>query len=492
MMKSIKKPNLIFIMSDQQRFDTISCYGNDWINTPNLNKLSEESFVFKNAYVTQPVCAPARGSIISGLYPHSHGAQVNMIPMDDDVMTIAQMFDPEYKLGYFGKWHLGADRVKKEGWDEWISTEEHEYPADGKIEYPLSDYHNWLVKNDFTPTKENSFGKKIFSQEHRATLPPEFQMASFLAQEAEGFIKKYKDEPFVLFVNTFEPHSPYSGPYNGMYEPHSIPTGPTFLKEPHNVSDINIHRAKFHTSFLKGDNQSSNDYMNSYLATCGEDFSTEEGWLKLRADYFANITLVDEMVGKINDSITSSNIEDNTVVIFTSDHGDMMGDHGMIEKRTFYEESAKVPMLFKIPWLKNKVIEGDFSHIDLVPTILKLMNQEPQSNIQGKDISSIFLNGNLLDNEVVIEWNGTGSVQDRTLGSEKIDLLNANPRRSIIINRMKLNLTLNDSGELFDLNEDPYEENNLYYLAEYQEIILEMKNKLIQWQINKEDYFIFE
>ena len=170
----------------------------------------------------------------------------------------------------------------------------------------------------------------------------------------------------------------------------------------------------------------------------------------------------------------------------------MMGDHGMIEKRTFYEESAKVPMLFKIPWLKNKVIEGDFSHIDLVPTILKLMNQEPQSNIQGKDISSIFLNGNLLDNEVVIEWNGTGSVQDRTLGSEKIDLLNANPRRSIIINRMKLNLTLNDSGELFDLNEDPYEENNLYYLAEYQEIILEMKNKLIHWQINNEDYFIFE
>ena len=198
------------------------------------------------------------------------------------------------------------------------------------------------------------------------------------------------------------------------------------------------------------------------------------------------------MVGKINDSISSSNIEDNTIVIFTSDHGDMMGDHGIIEKRTFYEESAKVPMLFKIPWMKNKVIEGDFSHIDLLPTILKLMNQESQSNIQGKDMSSIFLNGNLLDNEVVIEWNGTGSVNDRTLGTEEIDLLNANPRRSIIINRMKLNLTLNDSGELFDLNQDPYEENNLYYLTGYQEIILEMKNKLIQWQINNKDYFLFE
>ena len=290
---------------------------------------------------------------------------------------------------------LGADRVKKEGWDEWISTEEHEYPADGKIEYPLSDYHNWLVKNDFTPTKENSFGKKIFSQEHRATLPPEFQMASFLAQEAEGFIEKYKDEPFVLFVNTFEPHSPYSGPYNGMYEPHSIPTGPTFLKEPHNVSDINIHRAKFHTSFLKGDNQSSNDYMNSYLATCGEDFSTEEGWLKLRADYFANITLVDEMVGKINDSISSSNIEDNTVVIFTSDHGEQLGDHYMFGKFSYFDASYHIPLIIRPPYgasEQNEMVQQFTESVDVMPTILDCLELEIPDQCDGVSLVP-FLKG---------------------------------------------------------------------------------------------------
>ena len=492
MKDDVTKPNLVFIMSDQQRFDTMACYGNKWINTPNLNKLSDQSFVFDNAYVTQPVCAPARASIMSGLYPHTAGSTVNLIPLNKEVKTIAQMMDQDYKCGYLGKWHLGSDTVKKEGWDEWISVEETQYPSQSEIEYPLSDYHDWLIQNGFTPTQTNNSGKQIFSMVDRAKLPAEFQMASFLAKKAEDFIFRNKDNPFILYVSTFEPHSPYSGPYDGMYDPNSLPIGPTFLKEPQNVSRINIERAKYHTSFLKGENQTNDDYMNSYLATCGEDFSSKKGWLKARADYFANITLVDDMVGKILDSIGNSKLDHKTIVVFTSEHGDMMGDHGIVEKRTFYEESVKVPMLIKIPWKKNRRIDGNFSHIDLVPTFLGLMNQPSQNHFQGKDQSSVFEDGNLLENEVFIEWNGTGTVEDRNLGSDQINRLNKNPRRSIIFDRMKLNLTLNDDGELFDLNKDPYEEQNLFTEPKHQETIRAMKKKLIHWQIKNDDSFLFE
>tara|TARA_B100001179_G_scaffold231492_1_gene221503 strand:+ start:879 stop:2378 length:1500 start_codon:yes stop_codon:yes gene_type:complete len=498
MEQKFKKPNLVFIMSDQQRFDTMSCYGNDWINTPRLNELSEESFIFENAYVTQPVCAPARSSIITGLYPHTAGPTVNKIPLKKDVKTIAEYVDDNYTKGYLGKWHLGDDTIKQRGFDEWISVEDHyqsSYFTDlPNNDLPYSDLHKWLIDKGFTPTEEGPTGKKIFNDEDRSMLPEDSQMAAFLSEKSEDFIERNKDNSFVLYVSTFEPHSPYAGPLDGMYDPNEIPTGPTFLKEPKNVSNINKARSMYHTSFLKGADQKSDDYMNNYLASRGEDFSTKEGWLKARADYFANITLVDRMVGRIIDSLKKNNLYENTILVFTSEHGEMMGDHGMLEKRTLYEESAKVPLLMKLPGLdgSQKKIKGSFSQIDLVPTLLSLMNQKQPNNLQGEDKSDCFKTLNLDENVVVVEWNGTGEIDDRNLGSEEINELNANPRRSIIINRMKLNLTLKDEGELFDLKNDPYEQKNLYHDERFSLIVKSMRRRLIEWQKTNRDSFRFE
>ena len=171
----------------------------------------------------------------------------------------------------------------------------------------------------------------------------------------------------------------------------------------------------------------------------------------------------------------------------------MMGDHGMLEKRTLYEESAKVPMLIKLQNQNSmKKIKGSFSHIDLVPTLLSKLNQDLPDNLQGQDRSYAFEESDFGNNEVVVSWNGTGEIDDRNLGTEKINELNQNPRRSIIINRIKLNLTLNDSGELYDLNHDPYEETNLINSSEHQETIKLMKEKLIDWQIKNDDFFRFD
>ena len=107
------------------------------------------------------------------------------------------------------------------------------------------------------------------------------------------------------------------------------------------MAEIDSARSEYHSSFINGADQRSDEYMNNYLASRGEDFSTKEGWLKARADYFANITLVDRMVGRIIDSLKKNGLYDNTVIVFTSEHGEMMGDHGMLEKRTLYERKGQ-------------------------------------------------------------------------------------------------------------------------------------------------------
>ncbi len=118
------KPNVVFIFSDQQRSDTMRCYGNDWIETPNLNALASQSFVFRNAYVTQPVCTPARASILTGLYPHTAGPTVNQIALPPKVPTMAEMVSEGYLCGYFGKWQLGDDVIAQHGVEEWVRTED--------------------------------------------------------------------------------------------------------------------------------------------------------------------------------------------------------------------------------------------------------------------------------------------------------------------------------------------------------------------------------
>jgi arylsulfatase A-like enzyme len=118
-----QRPNIVFIFSDQQRSDTLACYGNDWIKVPHLNSLADESFVFENAYVTQPVCTPARASIMTGLFPHSAGPKVNKMNLPEDVPTIAELISEDYLCGYLGKWHLGDDVIAQHGFDHWISTE---------------------------------------------------------------------------------------------------------------------------------------------------------------------------------------------------------------------------------------------------------------------------------------------------------------------------------------------------------------------------------
>ena len=237
--------------------------------------------------------------------------------------------------------------------------------------------------------------------------------------------------------------------------------------------------------------QTQDDYMMRYAAA-REDVTTELGWRTLRAHYLANITLVDRMVGKITSALEDAGIAENTVVIFTSEHGDMMGDHGMLEKRSFFEEASRVPLLMKVPWLSREQtrIQGSVGHIDLVPTLLDLMGQDIPSDLQGKSLQPVLKGeSDLSDNDVFVQWNGTSNeIPDRFLGSAEINRFLALPWRSVITpDRWKLNLCAGDQCELYDLNNDPHERSNLFNDPAQIDRIRDMAARIRTWQHNTGD-----
>lgn len=474
-----QRPNILFILTDQQRYDTLACYGNDWLQAPNLNTLADESFVFDAAYVTQPVCTPARASIMTGLYPQSTGLHRNNIPLPEDVPVIAEMAPEDYYCAHFGKWHLGDDTIKQRGFDHWVSVEDFHRSRYTKREYRHveADYNQHLRDHGVeVPSWEVSYEGWVGG----ANLSEEVTQAGFLGKAASEFISDYAegdqaDQPLLMYLNFFEPHPPYTGPLNDLYDPAELPVGPAFLKRPDGGSLVNRLRA--------------DHYMGGGLNPLGaqggdiHDTTTEEGWRKLRAQYFANITLVDRQLEKVFAALKENGMWDNTVIVFTSEHGEMGGDHGMLEKRSLYEQASRVPMLMRIPGMNSKQtrIEGSFGQVDLVPTLLDLMGQELPDHLQGKSRVPV-LNGEetLRDNEVFVQWNGMG---DRNLGSPAINRMVSVPWRSVVTgDRWKLNLSPGDQCELYDLNSDPAELENLFNLPEHRDRVREMAASIRIWQ----------
>ncbi len=451
------------------------CYGNDWISTPNLDRLAESSFVFENAYVTQPVCTPARASIMTGLYPQATGLVRNNIPLSRNIPMLPELLPDDYACAHYGKWHLGDDHLPQHGFTDWLSVEDHhrDRRTDGERPDREADYNLWLREHGVEPpVSPVTYERWLPAQE----LPEELTQATYLGNEASRFLREHDaSRPFVLYVNFFEPHPPYTGPLDGLYDPQSLPVGPGFLRRPDDGPLVNRARADY---YMSGN-------LNPLGAEGGDvhDLTSEAGWRRLRAQYFANVTLVDRNVGRILSALEENGHADNTVVVMTSEHGEMAGDHGMLEKRSLYEEASRVPMLMRVPWLNpaQTRLPGSVSQVDLAPTLLDLLDRPQPGRFQGESIASVLTGeSSLADNDVFLQWNGMG---DRNLGSPLINRMVSLPWRSVVSgDRWKLNLCAGDRCELYDLNGDPYELNNLFDEPSQRDRIRDMAARISVWQ----------
>lgn len=475
-----KKPNLIFIFTDEQRADTLSCYGNNHIKMPNLNRLADESFVFENAYVTQPVCTPSRSSIMTGLYPHTNGCITNNVFLEPGTRTIAEMIDSDYETAYMGKWHLGYERTAQHGFDTWVSTEDAYIGAEeGKDR--SSDYTEFLMENGFASTGPKSDGSPGMSRSVAALMPEQYTKAMFTAKKASEFIEKNSDKPFCLYVNYLEPHAPFFNSLHGMYDSDDIPVDKHFLVPPSEKHSLaNQLKSRLFMS------RSREHY----------DLTKEKGWRQMRAAYYALCSLVDRSVGKILDTLSNCGLSENTIVVFSSDHGDMLGDHALGYKCTMFEEAARVPMLVKVPWISKAMnkIPGSMSQVDLVPTLLELMGQNIPEGLEGNSLADV-INGkkDLSNNDVIIEWNGQDGrkfcEQDgpEYMTDEAQRASRSQWRTIVSADRWKLNLSVDDNCELFDLNNDPHELVNRFDDPAQRNRIKELKEKIEVWQKKTND-----
>ncbi len=492
-MTETRKTHLLFIFTDQQRADTLTACGSSSVIMPNLDQLAEQSCVFRKAYVTQPICTPSRASIMTGLYPHSNGCTENNIPLAEQIPTLAEMLPAgQWITAYYGKWHLGDEIFRQHGFDHWAGIEDQydKYYSSERNQESRSAYHHFLVEHGIQPQNGSRFGRV-----ETVRLREELSKAEFLAQKSCEFIQEHRKRPFVLYVNFLDPHPPYTSPLDDLYQSKNV-------ELPANFDDICGPERHLKKRMMR-------EHYRVHGGEGAEDLQldSEESWQTLTARYRGQCTLVDRAVGKILDALKHAGLFEDTIIVFTSDHGDQMGSHGILEKGVMCEESARVPQLLKLPGQeKQTLIDQPVSQVDLVPTLLEALEVPVPSALEGKSLYGSLAEGSTIPAEdVFIEWNEETGLEHSAWFQKclaacegfapEADLYQAHSdriRTIITPDGWKFSYSACGMHELFNLYDDPLETENLFPRQEHQTLIHELTERIIQWQqkTNDPDRFV--
>ena len=465
-----RKPNLVLFLPDQQRADTIACYGGAKVHAPNLNKLASESVIFERTYVTHPVCTPSRSSLMTGTWPHTNGCTRNSVPLDRRFRVFPELMeDRDYRAAYIGKWHLGEEGPIGRGFDEWISTDDN------------GDYTNFLISESITPDKQNG----RFSELAISNLPIELSRPKFLEKCACEFIEKHQRDPFILVVGFVEPHSPYNGPLNDEHlfdqieldatatlpESVDIPLRYRLMREWQEAEAV-LDRVRLPTQLFFG--------------------ATPEEYRSIKQRYLGLVTLVDQSIGVILACLERVGLTDNTIIVHTSDHGDSLGAHHLFGKETMFEEAAHVPLLVRLPGQRaSKTITRPVSHIDFVPTLLDLLAQRNNPQCAGKSLLPLTTEEVAPPENVFLEWapNRTKVKKGTKLARRRLvkHAVEESTRTVVSPDRWKLCLRDKDLSELYNLNDDPLETRNLYADRQYASVISRLADEIHRWQESNHD-----
>ena len=463
--------NVLFLWTDQQRPDTIGAYGNRHIRTPHLDRLAAASSLFESAYCAQPVCSPARASVLTGLYAHTHGVIQNSIGLNPDTPTIAELLQPAgYVCGYIGKWHLGDELAPQRGFEPfWVSTEGGYAASHGRDGY--DSYHHFLVSQGYTPADPHRDGV-TFNRFTAAGMPEAVGKPAFMAAETNRFLDTHRDQPFFLSVNFLEPHAPFNGPFDGMYQAEDMTLPDSWSKEMDETVPRRYHQVR-------------EGYAGEYMAAHPHwvKSNDEWGWKELKARYWGLCTLVDKYAGQILQHLEELGLADDTIVVYTSDHGHMMGEHRLLNKSVQYEGAVQIPLMVKVPGLAPRRMATPVSHVSLMPTLLELLDQPLPKHLQGESLVPLLAEGDTAPDqgEVFIEWNGPFQ---ESVSAGRGAVLEV---RTIRRGRWKLSVHLSGEHELYDLQADPGEEHNAFHDPGREEIIALLYQRLRHWQQETND-----
>ena len=494
------RPNILLITSDQQHWNTLGSV-NPRIQTPNIDRISSEGVRFDRAYCVNPVCSPSRSTIITGLYPAWHNCWTIGVKLPEDVPFVGDIFNAHgYDTTLIGKAHfqplssqpgslsLECQPVMRDlgFWrgfhGPWYGFQHVEIARNhGDESHAGQHYGIWLEEQGLPdwkdyfqpwPRKVDGTGMYWRGGEKHWNLPEEQHYSTWTAERSIAAIERSveADKPFFLWSSFQDPHPPYivSEPWASMYDMEDMQPG---RLEPGELDDMPPHFAK---------TQEEHPDFSMYHETYGPHgfHSHCMGEAELResmAIYYGMISLMDDRIGRILDALDRMGIADNTLVVFSTDHGHFLGQHGLVAKGAFhYEDMVRIPMAAR--WLGHipagTVSTALQSQIDYCPTFLQAAGIEVPGYMQGLSQVDTWESGEPIRHDVVIE-----NRHEPTL----VHL------RTYVNERYKLTLYRDHAyGELFDLQEDPHELHNRWADPDYAEVKSQLMFAFLQAELRRE------
>ena len=467
-----ERPNILWYCTDQQRFDTIAALGNPHINTPRLDQFMRESVTLTHAFCQSPICTPSRASFLSGMYPSAMGVNGNgnseFPEYYEDRLVTHRLSNADYDCGLVGKLHLaspslGQEKRVDDGYRVFEYSHSHKGPQD--IGH---NYAEWLrakganpdtLLADYSPetyqagAKIKSFGGVYVPTKDKDNVPPHLHQTHWCTEKAIEFVQKnrHENQPWLLSINPFDPHAPFDAPwdYFRRYDPTTLP-GAHFQE-----SDL-AHQKK--------------------LAAAGIDFQSQpqppEAWNDklIQASYYAMIEMLDHEFGRLLDHLESSGQRENTIIVFMSDHGEMLCDHGLLLKGCrLYEGLVRVPLIVSWPghFQQNVVRDALVELIDLVPTFYDVLDMDMPYFVQGKSLLPLLTGQTDQHRDFVrTEFFGAINYPDQTHATMYRD------HHWKLVTYHHKNLC-----ELYDLEADPWEHHDLSGHPDYQAVKWELMQK---------------
>ncbi len=442
-------PNILLIQADQMGAHALPCYGHPVVQAPNMEALAEKGVIFDSAYCNSPLCAPSRFSMMSGQHPSKINAFDNAAEFSSDIPTIAHYLRSSgYQTCLSGKMHfVGADQLH--GYEERLTTDV--YPSD----YGWTP--DWNKPDDRIDWWYHNMDSVIEAGPCERTNQIDFddEVEFHAVRKIYDIARSRDDRPFFLTVSFTNPHDPYACPKEH------------WDRYDHDAIDMPA------TGYIPDENMDPHSRRLRHIYQQHPDAVTKEQIRNARHAYYGQISYIDDKVGRIQKALYDTGFDKNTIIVFTADHGDMLGEKGLWYKMSFFEKSVRVPLIIKAPGsFSGGRVSTPVSLVDLLPTFLDITGSKYLKNPADK-----------LDGESLVPLlKGESDFSERTVISEFFAEGSIAPCFMVRQGNYKYIYSRPDPPQLYDLVKDPGELQNLASRPEYKKIEENLKGKVFTHQ----------
>lgn len=468
--------NVLLITADQLRADALGCYGNQVVATPHIDALARTGMCFDQVFTACPACAPNRAALCTGRYPSTNGVRLNGIPLPATELTMMEVLRRQgYRTYAAGKMHFGpqwnyppnGDKLKDPGTELAVDPQPRpeEMPWHGfervqiTEDHRIGPYGRYLRKHGFDPWADPHSFTYPQSICARSVYPAKHHQTTWIANRGLDFIREHDAaKPFFAWVSFVHPHHPFTppAPYDKTYDPDDMPLPVRSCVEQHHwPRDYSL---KFHAR------------SGSHEAVGMSGFDDSQ-WQTIKAFYYGMVSQIDEQVGRLIDMLEQRQLRERTIVVFTADHGEMLGDHGLLFKGCHFDQVTRMPLIISRPNGQSCGQRHDAlaSAIDLMPTLLDLCGVASPPHVQGRSMTPAFDS---------LDWAGRGAVL-----IEHVSKL-----RTIRTKRHQLSWHgCGEQGELYDLANDPHCFENLWAVPDARELRQCLTEHLIELMVDHVD-----